>query len=62
MPTPVAAPLPLQVASAVQTNVYMQPRDVWCYVILCNKTIDERIFESLKDKRTLAEIALEELK
>ena len=39
-----------------------QTRDVWCYVILCNKTIDERIFESLKDKRTLAEIALEELK
>jgi SNF2 family DNA or RNA helicase len=39
-----------------------QTRDVWCYVILCNKTIDDRIFESLKDKRTLAEIALEELK
>jgi SNF2 family DNA or RNA helicase len=39
-----------------------QTRDVWCYAILCNKTIDERIFESLKDKRTLAEIALEELK
>jgi SNF2 family DNA or RNA helicase len=39
-----------------------QTRGVWCYVILCNKTIDERIFESLKDKRTLAEIALEELK
>ncbi len=37
-------------------------RDVWCYVIICNKTIDERIFAALHDKRTLAEIALEELK
>jgi len=39
-----------------------QTRDVWCYVIICNKTIDERIFAALHDKRTLAEIALEELK
>ena len=39
-----------------------QTRDVWCYVILCNKTIDERIFAALHDKRTLAELALEELK
>jgi SNF2 family DNA or RNA helicase len=39
-----------------------QMRDVWCYVIICNKTIDERIFAALHDKRTLAEIALEGLK
>ena len=39
-----------------------QTRDVWCYIIICNKTIDERIFAALHDKRTLAEIALEELK
>jgi len=39
-----------------------QTRDVWCYVIICNKTIDERIFAALHDKRTLAEIALEGLK
>jgi SNF2 family DNA or RNA helicase len=39
-----------------------QTRDVWCYVIMCNKTIDQRIFDALHDKRTLAEIALEELK
>jgi SNF2 family DNA or RNA helicase len=39
-----------------------QTRDVWCYVILCNKTIDDRIFAALHDKRTLAELALEELK
>ena len=38
-----------------------QTRDVWCYVIMCNKTIDERIYLSLKDKRTLAELALAEL-
>lgn len=38
-----------------------QTRDVWCYVITCNKTIDERIYLSLKDKRTLAELALAEL-
>ena len=39
-----------------------QAHDVWCYVILCNNTIDERIFAALHDKRTLAELALEELK
>jgi SNF2 family DNA or RNA helicase len=39
-----------------------QTRNVWCYVILCNKTIDDRIFAALHDKRTLAELALEELK
>jgi SNF2 family DNA or RNA helicase len=39
-----------------------QTRDVWCYVIICNKTIDERIFAALHDKRTLAELALEGLK
>ena len=38
-----------------------QTRDVWCYLILCNKTIDERILGALRDKRTLAEIALAEL-
>ena len=38
-----------------------QTRDVWCYVIMCNKTIDERILSSLQDKKSLAEIALAEL-
>jgi len=38
-----------------------QTKDVWCYVILCNKTIDERIFASLYDKKSLAELALDEL-
>jgi SNF2 family DNA or RNA helicase len=38
-----------------------QTRDVWCYLIMCNKTIDERILSSLQDKKSLAEIALAEL-
>jgi SNF2 family DNA or RNA helicase len=38
-----------------------QTRDVWCYVIMCNKTIDERIFDALHDKKSLAELALAEL-
>jgi SNF2 family DNA or RNA helicase len=38
-----------------------QTRDVWCYIIMCNKTIDERILSSLQDKKSLAEIALAEL-
>jgi SNF2 family DNA or RNA helicase len=38
-----------------------QTRDVWCYVLMCNKTIDERIFSALHDKKSLAELALAEL-
>jgi SNF2 family DNA or RNA helicase len=38
-----------------------QTRDVWCYVIMCNKTIDERIWDALHDKKSLAELALAEL-
>ena len=38
-----------------------QTRDVWCYVVMCNKTIDERIFDALHDKKSLAELALAEL-
>jgi hypothetical protein len=39
-----------------------QTRDVWCYVIMCNKTIDQRIFDALYDKKALADLALEELR
>jgi SNF2 family DNA or RNA helicase len=39
-----------------------QRHDVWCYVILTKKTIDERIWSALHDKRALSDIALEELK
>jgi SNF2 family DNA or RNA helicase len=38
-----------------------QTRGVWCYVLMCNKTIDERIFSALHDKKSLAELALAEL-
>ena len=38
-----------------------QTKEVWCYVLICNKTIYERIYASLHDKRSLAELALNEL-
>jgi len=39
-----------------------QKHDVWCYVLLTNKTIDERIWAALADKRAISDIAIEELK
>ena len=39
-----------------------QTRDVWVYVIMAEKTIDERIWAALHDKRAVSDIALEELK
>lgn len=39
-----------------------QTHDVWVYLLMTNKTIDERIWGALKDKRALSDIALEELK
>ena len=39
-----------------------QRHDVWCYVLMANKTIDERIWAALQDKRAISDIALEELK
>lgn len=39
-----------------------QKHEVWCYVLLTNKTIDERIWAALADKRALSDIAIEELK
>jgi hypothetical protein len=38
-----------------------QTNDVWCYLLICNKTIDERIWIALQDKRAISNIALEEL-
>jgi hypothetical protein len=35
---------------------------VWVYAVICNKTIDERIWAALYDKRAVSDIALEELK
>jgi SNF2 family DNA or RNA helicase len=37
-------------------------RDVWVYVMLTDKTIDERIWGALHDKRSVSDLALEELK
>jgi len=39
-----------------------QRHDVWVYVMLTEKTIDERIWAALHDKRAVSDIALEELK
>lgn len=39
-----------------------QALPVWVYVLLCNKTIDERIWAALYDKRAVSDLALDELK
>jgi len=39
-----------------------QKHDVWCYIMLTNKTVDERIYAALHDKRAISDIAMEELK
>jgi len=39
-----------------------QRHDVWCYVMLTNKTIDEKIWAALHDKRAISDNAMEELK
>ena len=39
-----------------------QKSDVWCYVMLTDNSIDEKIWMALHGKKSLAEIALEELK
>lgn len=39
-----------------------QRHDVWVYVMLTEKTIDERIWGALHDKRTVSDLALMELK
>lgn len=39
-----------------------QTRDVWAYILMTNKTVDERIWAALHDKRALSDIAMEELK
>ena len=39
-----------------------QKNAVWCYVMLTHKTVDEKSWGALHDKRTLSDIALEALK
>jgi SNF2 family DNA or RNA helicase len=39
-----------------------QAHDVWSYILLANKTVDERIWAALHDKRAISDVAMEELK
>jgi len=39
-----------------------QQRDVWVYILLAEKTVDEKIFAALHDKRAISDIAMEALK
>ena len=39
-----------------------QKQDVWCYVLMANKTVDEKIYAALHDKKSLSEMAMEALK
>ena len=43
------------------TGVNRQVRDVWVYILLTEKTIDARIWAALHEKKTISEIAMEEL-
>jgi SNF2 family DNA or RNA helicase len=38
-----------------------QTKDVWCYLIMCNDTIDSKILDALHHKRKISELALDEL-
>jgi SNF2 family DNA or RNA helicase len=35
---------------------------VWCYVMLANQTVDEKIWAALHSKRAISDIAMESLK
>ena len=39
-----------------------QTKDVWVYVLMTNKTVDEKIWQALHNKQAISEIALEALK
>lgn len=39
-----------------------QRHDVWVYVLLTDKTIDEKIWTALRDKRAVSDVAMWELK
>ena len=39
-----------------------QRHDVWVYVMMANKTVDEKIWGALHDKRAVSDIAMEALK
>jgi SNF2 family DNA or RNA helicase len=39
-----------------------QLHDVWVYILLADKTVDEKIYAALHDKRAISDIAMEALK
>ena len=39
-----------------------QLHDVWVYVLMAERSIDEKIFAALHDKRAVSDIAMEALK
>jgi SNF2 family DNA or RNA helicase len=39
-----------------------QRRDVWCYVMIANQTVDEKIWAALHSKQAVSDIAMESLK
>jgi len=39
-----------------------QKHDVWVYCLLTEKTVDEKVFQALQDKKDLSEVAIEVLK
>ena len=39
-----------------------QRHDVWNYVLMTNKTVDEKIWAALHDKRSISDVAMEELR
>jgi hypothetical protein len=36
-----------------------QQHDVWCYVLMANATVDEKIYAALHDKKSLSQLAME---
>jgi SNF2 family DNA or RNA helicase len=39
-----------------------QMHAVWVYIMMTDKTVDEKILGALRDKRAISDVALEELK
>lgn len=39
-----------------------QKQAVWCYILLTNGTVDEQVWQALRDKRDMSDIAIEALK
>ena len=38
-----------------------QRHDVWCYVLMANATVDEKVWAALHDKKSVSELAMEAL-